>query len=94
VLAACFYLTRAFPSTAGGLVVDLMVAAAVATACQAGLSWSTILARRECYRTAFEGFDPVKVAAFDDAKLTQLMAEGSGVVRHKGKLESAVQNAK
>eukprot|EP00775_Hariotina_reticulata_P006900 gene6900-7116_t len=61
---------------------------------QAGLSWSTILARRAFYRTGFEGFDPVKVAAFDDAKLTQLMAEGSGVVRHRGKLESAVQNAK
>lgn len=61
---------------------------------QAGLSWSTILAKREAYRTAFDGFDPRKVAGYDEQKLQQLMSEGSGVVRHKGKLESAVRNAK
>lgn len=61
---------------------------------QAGLSWATILAKRPAYRTAFEGFDPAKVAAFDEAKLQQLMSEGSGVVRHRGKLQSAIQNAR
>ncbi|KAF6261147.1 Methyladenine glycosylase-domain-containing protein [Scenedesmus sp. NREL 46B-D3] len=61
---------------------------------QAGLSWSTILAKREGYRAAFEGFDPAKVAAFDEARVEALLAEGSGVVKHKGKLASAVKNAR
>jgi DNA-3-methyladenine glycosylase I len=61
---------------------------------QAGLSWATILAKRQAYRTAFEGFDPRKVAAFDDSKVQQLLAPESGVVRHKGKLQGAVTNAK
>lgn len=61
---------------------------------QAGLSWSTILAKRGAYRAAFDGFDPSKVAAYDDAKVEQLMSQESGVVRHRGKLRGAVQNAK
>jgi DNA-3-methyladenine glycosylase I len=61
---------------------------------QAGLSWSTILAKRDAYRAGFDGFDPVKVAAYDDSKIDQLMSDGSGVVRHRGKLQGAVKNAK
>jgi DNA-3-methyladenine glycosylase I len=64
------------------------------TVLQAGLSWSTILAKRQAYRTAFEGFNPKRVAAFDDRKVQQLLAPESGVVRHKGKLQGAVTNAK
>ncbi len=61
---------------------------------QAGLSWSTILAKREAYRAAFDGFDPRKVAAYDDLKIEQMMTKESGVVRHRGKLQGAVQNAR
>lgn len=60
---------------------------------QAGLSWATILAKRKAYQDAFAGFDPAKVAAFDEAAVEALLAEGSGVVRHRGKLASAVKNA-
>ncbi|WP_010272174.1 DNA-3-methyladenine glycosylase I [Paenibacillus senegalensis] len=59
---------------------------------QAGLSWYTILRKRDHYREAFEGFDPEKVARFDDRKLQELMAN-EGIVRNRRKLEAAVQNA-
>ena len=59
---------------------------------QAGLSWITILNKRENYRRAFENFDVKKVAAFDEAKLAALMAD-PGLVRNRRKLASAVQNA-
>lgn len=61
---------------------------------QAGLSWSTILAKRQAYRTAFDGFDPRKVAVYNVSNIEQLMSAESGVVRHRGKLEGAVRNAK
>lgn len=60
---------------------------------QAGLSWITVLRKRENYRAAFDGFDPVKVAAYDEAKLASLM-ENPGIVRNRLKLASAVRNAK
>ena len=60
---------------------------------QAGLSWSTILAKREAYRKAFAGFDPAKVARFNDSKIEQLM-QNSGIVRNRLKIASAVTNAK
>lgn len=60
---------------------------------QAGLSWSTILKKREAYRAAFNDFDPVKVARYRDAKLAQLM-ENAGIVRNRLKIESAVTNAR
>lgn len=60
---------------------------------QAGLSWSTILHKREGYRAAFAGFDPVKVARFGDAKIERLLAN-PGIVRNRLKVESAVANAK
>src|ERR1700755_2111568 len=60
---------------------------------QAGLSWSTILNKREGYRKAFAGFDPVKVARFTPAKVEKLMQD-PGIVRNRMKIESAIDNAK
>jgi DNA-3-methyladenine glycosylase I len=59
---------------------------------QAGLSWITILRKRENYRAAFDGFDPVKVAAYDEAKVAELMAN-PGIVRNRMKIEAAINNA-
>ncbi len=59
---------------------------------QAGLSWSTILAKRENYRKAFADFDPAKVAKFTDAKLAFLLQD-PGIVRNRLKVASAVVNA-
>ena len=56
---------------------------------QAGLSWSTILHKRESYRRAFAGFDPKKVARLDAEKLLQ----DAGIVRNRLKVESAISNA-
>jgi len=60
---------------------------------QAGLSWITILRKRENYRRAFAGFDPRKVARFDGRKLKRLMAD-PGIVRNRLKIQAAVTNAK
>jgi DNA-3-methyladenine glycosylase I len=60
---------------------------------QAGLSWSTILYKREGYRKAFAGFDPVKVARFTPAKVERLLQD-PGIVRNRMKIESAIDNAK
>ncbi len=59
---------------------------------QAGLSWSTILHKRENYRRAFASFNPVKVARFD-AKRRQALLEDPGIVRNRLKIESTVSNA-
>ena len=59
---------------------------------QAGLSWSTILNKRENYREAFAGFDPLKVARFSDKKLAALLLD-PGIVRNRLKIRSAVINA-
>jgi DNA-3-methyladenine glycosylase I len=59
---------------------------------QAGLSWSTILHKREGYRVAFGGFDPQTVARFGGADLERLLAD-PGIVRNRMKIESAVTNA-
>ena len=60
---------------------------------QAGLSWSTILHKRDGYRRAFAGFDPAKVARFSPAKVERLLQDPS-IVRNRLKVASAVQNAK
>jgi DNA-3-methyladenine glycosylase I len=60
---------------------------------QAGLSWDTILRKRENYRAAFEGFDPAAVAQYDRRRIARLLKD-PGLVRNRLKLESAVQNAK
>ncbi|MDH5751546.1 MAG: DNA-3-methyladenine glycosylase I [Deltaproteobacteria bacterium] len=59
---------------------------------QAGLSWRTVLGKRENYRRAFAGFDPRRVAAFDGRKIEELMAD-AGLIRNRAKLEAAVNNA-
>ncbi|WP_020402744.1 DNA-3-methyladenine glycosylase I [Gracilimonas tropica] len=59
---------------------------------QAGLSWSTILKRRDGYRKAFANFDPEKVARFDEAKVQELL-QYEGIIRNKLKVRSAVTNA-
>jgi DNA-3-methyladenine glycosylase I len=60
---------------------------------QAGLSWSTILNRREGYRKAFDNFDVAKVAAYDDSKKAELLLD-PGIIRNRAKIEASVQNAK
>jgi DNA-3-methyladenine glycosylase I len=60
---------------------------------QAGLSWNTILNKRENYRKAFDGFDPQRIARYDRRKIQQLLHD-PGIVRNKLKLASAVENAK
>jgi DNA-3-methyladenine glycosylase I len=60
---------------------------------QAGLAWRTILAKRDGYREAFDGFDPSRVARFDRRKVDRLVANPA-IVRHRGKIESVVANAK
>ena len=60
---------------------------------QAGLSWLTILRKRDGYRQAFAGFDPETVARFDDAAVARLLAN-AGIVRNRLKIESAVGNAR
>jgi DNA-3-methyladenine glycosylase I len=59
---------------------------------QAGLSWLTILKKRQNYRKAFDNFNPRKVAAFDDSKIKALLTD-AGIVRNKLKIEAAIQNA-
>lgn len=60
---------------------------------QAGLSWLTILKKREGYRNAFAGFDPVKVAAFTEKDVERLMGDAN-IVRNRKKIESTVTNAR
>ena len=60
---------------------------------QAGLSWETILKKRDNYRKAFAGFDPAQVARFTLARIDRLMAD-PGIVRNRLKITSAVQNAR
>ena len=60
---------------------------------QAGLSWYTILKRREGYRAAFDGFDPANVARFSDARLERILREGD-VIRNRQKIFSTRENAK
>ncbi|MDG2906763.1 MAG: DNA-3-methyladenine glycosylase I [Acidimicrobiales bacterium] len=59
---------------------------------QAGLSWLTILRKRERFREVFAGFDPVKVARFDEADVEHLLGD-AGIIRHRGKVESTIRNA-
>ena len=59
---------------------------------QAGLSWLTILRKRDAFRHAFEGFDFERVAGFSDRDVDRLLAE-PGIVRHRGKIEAVINNA-
>ncbi|MGZ4164561.1 MAG: DNA-3-methyladenine glycosylase I, partial [Tumebacillaceae bacterium] len=60
---------------------------------QAGLSWYTILKKRENYRAAFDQFDAEKIARYDEAKIAELLAN-EGIVRNRLKVAAAVENAK
>lgn len=60
---------------------------------QSGLSWLTILRKRENFRRAFAGFDPVQVARFDEAKIAELLAD-PGIIRNRRKIEAAINNAR
>jgi DNA-3-methyladenine glycosylase I len=59
---------------------------------QSGLSWLTILRKRETFRTAFSGFDPEAVALFGKRDVARLLGD-AGIVRHRGKVEAAIANA-
>jgi DNA-3-methyladenine glycosylase I len=60
---------------------------------QSGLSWITVLRKRESFRRAFDGFDAGTMARYGDAKLAALLAD-SGIIRHRGKIEAAISNAR
>ena len=60
---------------------------------QAGLSWMTILKKREAFRQAFDGFDPATVAAYDERKVAELLANDR-IVRNRSKIEAAIANAR
>ena len=59
---------------------------------QAGLSWITILRKRESFRSAFAGFDPQVIAGWSEDEVTRLLAD-AGIVRHRGKIESTITSA-
>lgn len=60
---------------------------------QAGLSWITILKKREGFRQAFQGFDPNVIAEWGEAEVTRLLAD-PGIIRHRGKIEATITNAR
>lgn len=60
---------------------------------QAGLSWITILKKRESFRAGFEGFEPAHIATWGEAEVTRLLAD-PGIVRHRGKIEATIRNAR
>jgi DNA-3-methyladenine glycosylase I len=60
---------------------------------QAGLSWLTILRKREAFRRGFAGFEPERVARFGEPDIERLLAD-AGIVRHRGKIEAAIANAR
>ncbi len=60
---------------------------------QAGLSWITVLRKRENYRQSFAAFDPKRIAAFDERKTTQLLAN-PGIIRNRAKIAAAISNAR
>jgi DNA-3-methyladenine glycosylase I len=60
---------------------------------QSGLAWITILRKREAFRAAFAGFDPERVAEFDERDVERLLGD-AGIVRHRGKIEAAIANAR
>ncbi|TDP62446.1 DNA-3-methyladenine glycosylase I [Roseateles toxinivorans] len=60
---------------------------------QSGLSWRTILAKREAFRAAFANFEHASVAGFDDGDVTRLLQD-AGIVRHRGKIEASINNAR
>lgn len=64
----------------------------VLDAFQAGLSWKTVLHKREAFREAFDNFNPAKIAKYDDKKIAELL-ENSGIIRNRQKILSTIKNA-
>jgi DNA-3-methyladenine glycosylase I len=60
---------------------------------QAGLSWITVLRKREAYRLAFDGFDPERIAGYDERKILELLENGR-IIRNRRKIEGAIRNAR
>lgn len=60
---------------------------------QAGLSWITILKKRDNFRAAFQGFDPEVIAGWGEAEVTRLLGD-AGIIRHRGKIEASIGNAR
>ena len=60
---------------------------------QAGLSWKTVLRKRDHYRVVYEDFNPAKVAGYDDKKITQLLND-AGIIRNRRKIEASIHNAR
>jgi DNA-3-methyladenine glycosylase I len=60
---------------------------------QAGLSWITVLRKRDHYRKVYDGFDPAKIARYTPAKVAKLLAD-PGIIRHRGKIDASVSNAR
>ena len=60
---------------------------------QAGLSWLTILRKRESFRASFEGFEPERIARWGEAEVSRALAD-PGIIRHRGKIEATVSNAR
>jgi DNA-3-methyladenine glycosylase I len=71
-----------------GLLFELLVLEGA----QAGLSWATILNKREAYRAAFDDFDPVRVARYEESDIARLLAN-PGIVRNRRKIQAAISNA-
>lgn len=71
---------------------QLLLAKLILDGAQAGLSWITILKKRENYWAAFDNFDPEKMAHYDDAKIAELMGN-AGIIRNRLKINSAIKNA-
>ena len=72
---------------------QLLFAKLILDGAQAGLSWITILRKRENYWQAFDNFDPEKIARYDDAKIAELL-QNPGIIRNRLKVQSAVKNAR
>lgn len=72
-----------------GLLFEMLILETM----QAGLSWITVLKKREAYRKAFDGFDPYKIALYDDKKYNWLM-QNEGIIRNRLKINSVINNAR
>lgn len=77
------------PTTDDALLYEFLLLEAF----QAGLSWALILKKRENFRQAFDGFDPVKIAAYGEEKVESLLQD-AGIIRSRGKIRGAIGNAR
>ncbi len=89
-------LYRAYHDTEWGVPVDderRLFEYLLLEGAQAGLSWITVLKKRARYREVFDGFDPERIARYDDAKRTELLAD-AGIIRNRAKIDAAIGNAR